>query len=94
MISGSTSFFHSVHSNYLISTILVNARFFKLLLLYTTLTKLLLPIFTQCLFYDFVRPHRITYIVRVLYVRVLYLWNMLHLHRTLQVVKTCDTVKN
>ena len=89
MISGSTLFFHSVHSNYLISTILVNARFFKLLLLYTTLTKLLLPIFTQCLFYDFVRSHSITYIVRVLY-----LWNMLHLHRTLQVVKTCDTVKN
>ena len=89
MISGSTLFFHSVHSNCLISTILVNARFFKLLLLYTTLTKLLLPIFTQCLFYDFVRSHSITYIVRVLY-----LWNMLHLHRTLQVVKTCDTVKN
>ena len=89
MISGGTLFFHSVHSNYLISTILVNARFFKLLLLYTTLTKLLLPIFTQCLFYDFVRSHSITYIVRVLY-----LWNMLHLHRTLQVVKTCDTVKN
>ena len=89
MISGSTLFFHSEHSNYLISTILVNARFFKLLLLYTTLTKLLLPIFTQCLFYDFVRSHSITYIVRVLY-----LWNMLHLHRTLQVVKTCDTVKN
>ena len=89
MISGSTLFFHSVHSNYLISTILVNARFFKLLLLYTSLTKLLLPIFTQCLFYDFVRSHSITYIVRVLY-----LWNMLHLHRTLQVVKTCDTVKN
>ena len=89
MISGSTLFFHSEHSNYLISTILVNARFFKLLLLYTTLTKLLLPIFTQCLFYDFVRSHSITYIVRVLY-----LWNMLHLHRTLQVVKTYDTVKN
>ena len=89
MISGSTLFFHRVHSNYLISTILVNARFFKLLLLYTSLTKLLLPIFTQCLFYDFVRSHSITYIVRVLY-----LWNMLHLHRTLQVVKTCDTVKN
>ena len=89
MISGSTLFFHSVHSNYLISTILVNARFFKLLLLYTSLTKLLLPIFTQCLFYDFVRSHSITYIVRVLY-----LWNMLHLHRTLQVVQTCNTVKN
>ena len=89
MISGSTLFFHSEHSNYLISTILVNARFFKLLLLYTTLTKLLLPIFTRCLFYDFVRSHSTTYIVRVLY-----LWNMLHLHRTLQVVKTYDTVKN